>query len=110
MTRRGVDQRHAAHAALVLLKLAAICDRKDWREAAEKTLRLLAQRLQPRQRGFQQRILADLDEILIHGAAGELEVLAGQVPLPLGLGEIGFRALPLLLGPCTGSAQEDQAG
>ncbi len=32
-------------AALALLKLAAICDRKDWRTAAEKTLRLFAQRL-----------------------------------------------------------------
>jgi len=32
-------------AALALLKLAAICDRKDWRAAAEKTIRLFAQRL-----------------------------------------------------------------
>ena len=32
-------------AALVLLKLSAICDRQDWRLAAEKTLRLFAQRL-----------------------------------------------------------------
>jgi uncharacterized protein YyaL (SSP411 family) len=29
----------------VLLKLAAICDRKDWREVAEKSIRLFAQRI-----------------------------------------------------------------
>lgn len=32
-------------ATLGLLRLAAICDRKDWREAAERTIRLFAQRL-----------------------------------------------------------------
>jgi hypothetical protein len=41
----GAEPSGNSVAALALLKLAAICDRKDWREAAEKTLRLFAQRL-----------------------------------------------------------------
>jgi uncharacterized protein YyaL (SSP411 family) len=32
-------------AVLALLRLAAICDRKDWRDAAERTVRLFAQKL-----------------------------------------------------------------
>ncbi len=41
----GAEPSGNSVAALALLKLAAICERKDWREAAEKTLRLFAQRL-----------------------------------------------------------------
>jgi len=41
----GAEPSGNSVAALVLLKLAAICDRKDWREVAEKTIRLFAQRL-----------------------------------------------------------------
>ncbi|MBN8246993.1 MAG: thioredoxin domain-containing protein [Verrucomicrobia bacterium] len=41
----GAEPSGNSVAALALLRLAAICDRKDWREAAEKTLRLFAQRL-----------------------------------------------------------------
>ena len=33
-------------AIIALLKLAAICDRKDYKEAAEKTLRLFSERMQ----------------------------------------------------------------
>ena len=41
----GAEPSGNSVAALALLRLAAICDRKDWHEAAEKTLRLFAQRL-----------------------------------------------------------------
>ncbi len=41
----GAEPSGNSVAALVLLKLAAICDRKDWREAAEKSIRLFAQRI-----------------------------------------------------------------
>jgi uncharacterized protein YyaL (SSP411 family) len=41
----GAEPSGNSVAALALLRLAAICDRKDWRTAAEKTLRLFAQRL-----------------------------------------------------------------
>ncbi len=41
----GAEPSGNSVAALALLKLAVICDRKDWREAAEKTIRLFAQRL-----------------------------------------------------------------
>jgi uncharacterized protein YyaL (SSP411 family) len=41
----GAEPSGNSVAALVFLKLAVICDRKDWREAAEKTIRLFAQRL-----------------------------------------------------------------
>jgi uncharacterized protein YyaL (SSP411 family) len=41
----GAEPSGNSAAALVLLKLAAICDRKDWRIAAEKSIRLFAQRL-----------------------------------------------------------------
>jgi uncharacterized protein YyaL (SSP411 family) len=41
----GAEPSGNSVAALALLKLAAICDHKDWREAAEKTIRLFAQKL-----------------------------------------------------------------
>lgn len=41
----GAEPSGNSVAALALLKLAAICDRKDWGLAAEKTIRLFAQRL-----------------------------------------------------------------
>ena len=41
----GAEPSGNSVAALALLKLAAICDRKDWREAAEKSIRLFAQRI-----------------------------------------------------------------
>jgi uncharacterized protein YyaL (SSP411 family) len=41
----GAEPSGNSVAALVLLRLAAISGRADWREAAEKTLRLFAQRL-----------------------------------------------------------------
>ena len=41
----GAEPSGNSVAALVLLKLAAICDRKDWRAAAEKSIRIFAQRL-----------------------------------------------------------------
>jgi len=41
----GAEPSGNSVACLALLRLAAICDRKDWREAAEKTLRLFAQKL-----------------------------------------------------------------
>ncbi len=41
----GAEPSANSVAALVLLKLAAICERPDWREAAEKTIRLFAQKL-----------------------------------------------------------------
>lgn len=41
----GAEPSANSVASLVLLKLSSICDRKDWRSAAEKTLRLFAQRL-----------------------------------------------------------------
>jgi len=41
----GAEPSGNSVAALAFLKLAAICGRKDWREAAEKTIRLFAQRL-----------------------------------------------------------------
>ncbi len=41
----GAEPSGNSVAALAFLKLAAICDRKDWHEAAEKTIRLFAQRL-----------------------------------------------------------------
>ncbi|HTI68907.1 MAG TPA: thioredoxin domain-containing protein [Candidatus Limnocylindria bacterium] len=41
----GAEPSGNSVAALGLLRLASICDRKDWKEAAEKTLRLFAQRL-----------------------------------------------------------------
>ncbi len=41
----GAEPSGNSVAALALLKLAAICDRKEWREAGEKTIRLFAQRL-----------------------------------------------------------------
>ena len=41
----GAEPSGNSVAALVLLKLSAICERKDWHLAAERTLRLLAQRL-----------------------------------------------------------------
>jgi len=41
----GAEPSGNSVAALALLRLAAICDRKDWRQAAERTLRLFAQRL-----------------------------------------------------------------
>jgi uncharacterized protein YyaL (SSP411 family) len=42
----GAEPSGNSSAVLALLKLAAICDRPDFREAAEKTLRLFAERLQ----------------------------------------------------------------
>jgi uncharacterized protein YyaL (SSP411 family) len=41
----GAEPSGNSVAALALLRLAAICDRKDWREAAERTVRLFAQKL-----------------------------------------------------------------
>jgi uncharacterized protein YyaL (SSP411 family) len=41
----GAEPSGNAVAALALLRMAAICERKDWREAAEKTLHYFAQRL-----------------------------------------------------------------
>ena len=41
----GAEPSGNSVAALALLKLSVICDRKDWREAGEKTIRLFAQRL-----------------------------------------------------------------
>jgi uncharacterized protein YyaL (SSP411 family) len=41
----GAEPSGNSVAALALLRLAAICDRKEWREASEKTLRLFAQKL-----------------------------------------------------------------
>ena len=41
----GAEPSGNSVAALTLLRLAAICDRADWRTAGEKSIRLLAQRL-----------------------------------------------------------------
>jgi len=41
----GAEPSGNSVAALTLLRLAVICDRKDWRAAAEKSIRLMAQRL-----------------------------------------------------------------
>ena len=41
----GAEPSGNSVAALALLRLAAICDRKDWRDAAERTVRLFAQKL-----------------------------------------------------------------
>lgn len=41
----GAEPSGNSVAALALLRLSAICDRKDWREAAERTVRLFAQKL-----------------------------------------------------------------
>ncbi|MFM8879762.1 MAG: thioredoxin domain-containing protein, partial [Verrucomicrobiota bacterium] len=41
----GAEPSGNAVACLALLRLSAICSRPDWREAAEKTLRLFAQKL-----------------------------------------------------------------
>jgi len=41
----GAEPSGNSVAALVLLRLAVICDRPGWRQAAEKTIRLFAQRL-----------------------------------------------------------------
>jgi uncharacterized protein YyaL (SSP411 family) len=41
----GAEPSGNSVAALTLLRLSAICDRKDWRTAAEKSIRLFAQRL-----------------------------------------------------------------
>jgi hypothetical protein len=54
---------------------------------------LLKQWLEPRR--FQERALTDLDEVVVHGATGHLGA--------------GFRPLPLLFGPRTCLAQENQA-
>ncbi|MSU33654.1 MAG: thioredoxin domain-containing protein [Pedosphaera sp.] len=54
----GAEPSGNSVAALALLKLAAICDRKDWREAAEKTIRLFAQRLHQTPHGVPHLLLA----------------------------------------------------
>jgi uncharacterized protein YyaL (SSP411 family) len=59
----GAEPSGNSVAALVFLKLAAICDRKDWREAAEKTIRLFAQRLHQMPQAVPHLLLA-LDDAL----------------------------------------------
>lgn len=78
----GAEPGSNSIAALVLLKLAAICERPDWHAAAEKTIRLFAQRLHQTPQAVPHLFLA-LDfimqeprRVVLAGDPGEAETQA----------------------------------